>query len=197
MAFDFLAREVVELGRFPHRRNPTPQEDAIVAQAMQATHVGHLAQRNVNTLSGGEKARVQLARSLAQIWEPRPDGADRWLFLDEPTVEVMNHIAIDFNAVGNHEFDRGWRELLRLQHGGCEQFTARAPCQISQPFTGARFGFLAANVQREDGKPLLAATGTKRFTQGGVSVTVGFIGSHQDFCSVIYLWNSACCQKEH
>ena len=98
------------------------------------------------------------------------------LFLDEPTVEVMNHIAIDFNAVGNHEFDRGWRELLRLQHGGCEQFTARVPCQVSQPFTGARFGFLAANVQREDGQPLLPATGTKRFTQGGASVTVGFIG---------------------
>ena len=98
------------------------------------------------------------------------------LFLDEPTVEVMNHIAIDFNAVGNHEFDRGWRELLRLQHGGCEQFTVRAPCQVSQPFTGARFGFLAANVQREDGQALLPATGTKRFTQGGASVTVGFIG---------------------
>lgn len=98
------------------------------------------------------------------------------LFLDEPTVEVMNHIAIDFNAVGNHEFDRGWRELLRLQNGGCEQFTARAPCQISQPFTGARFGFLAANVQREDGQALLPATGTKRFNQGGASVTLGFIG---------------------
>ena len=101
------------------------------------------------------------------------------LFLDEPTVEVMNHIAIDFNAVGNHEFDRGWRELLRLQHGGCEQFTARAPCQVSQPFTGARFGFLAANVQHadaKDGATLLPATGTKRFTQGGASVTVGFIG---------------------
>lgn len=101
------------------------------------------------------------------------------LFLDEPTVEVMNHIAIDFNAVGNHEFDRGWRELLRLQHGGCEKFTVRAPCQVSQPFTGARFGFLAANVQREDakdGETLLPATGTKRFSQEGASVTVGFIG---------------------
>lgn len=98
------------------------------------------------------------------------------LFLDEPTVEVMNHIGIDFNAVGNHEFDRGWRELLRLQHGGCEQFTARVPCQISQPFAGARFGFLAANVQHENGQTLLPATGTKRFTEGGASVTVGFIG---------------------
>ena len=98
------------------------------------------------------------------------------LFLDEPTVEAMNLIGLDFNAVGNHEFDRGWRELLRLQHGGCEQFTQRAPCQISQPFAGARFNFLAANVQRTDGQALLPATGTKRFAQGGASVTLGFIG---------------------
>lgn len=98
------------------------------------------------------------------------------LFLDEPTVEAMNLIGLDFNAVGNHEFDRGWRELLRLQNGGCEQFTLRAPCQISRPFGGARFGFLAANVQRTDGQALLPGTGTKRFTEGGASVTVGFIG---------------------
>ena len=98
------------------------------------------------------------------------------LFLDEPTIEAMNQIQIDFNAVGNHEFDRGWRELLRLQHGGCEKFTVREPCQISQPFAGAQFGFLAANVLREDGQTLLPATGLKRFTEGGAQVTVGFIG---------------------
>lgn len=98
------------------------------------------------------------------------------LFLDEPTIEAMNQIQIDFNAVGNHEFDRGWRELLRLQHGGCEKFTVREPCQISQPFAGAQFGFLAANVLREDGHTLLPATGLKRFTEGGAQVTVGFIG---------------------
>ena len=88
VAFDFLAREVVELGRFPHRRAPSRQESHIVDQAMNATHVGHLAERNVNTLSGGEKARVQLARALAQVWEPHPDGANRWLLLDEPTAAL-------------------------------------------------------------------------------------------------------------
>src|SRR3989344_4701200 len=99
------------------------------------------------------------------------------LFLDEPTIEAVNAMQIDFNAVGNHEFDRGWRELLRLQHGGCEKFTARQPCQISQPFVGARFGFLAANtVRTEDGRTLLPATGIKRFTEGGVTVTLGVIG---------------------
>lgn len=99
------------------------------------------------------------------------------LFLDEPTIEAVNAMQIDFNAVGNHEFDRGWRELLRLQQGGCEKFTARQPCQISQPFEGARFGFLAANtVRSEDGQTLLPATGLKRFTEGGVTVTLGVIG---------------------
>ena len=99
------------------------------------------------------------------------------LFLDEPTIEAVNAMQIDFNAVGNHEFDRGWRELLRLQHGGCEKFTTRQPCQISQPFAGARFGFLAANtVRAEDGRTLLPATGLKRFTEGGVTVTLGVIG---------------------
>lgn len=88
VAFDFLSVEVVELGRFPHRKAPSRQEGDIVRNAMEATHVGHLAHRNVNTLSGGEKARVQLARSLAQIWEARPDGADRWLLLDEPTAAL-------------------------------------------------------------------------------------------------------------
>ena len=99
------------------------------------------------------------------------------LFLDEPTIEAVNRMQIDFNAVGNHEFDRGWRELLRLQHGGCAQHTARPPCQISQPFAGAQFGFLAANtVHTDDGRTLLPGTGLKRFTEGGATITMGFIG---------------------
>eukprot|EP01041_Mallomonas_annulata_P018945 gene18945-38090_t len=88
------------------------------------------------------------------------------LFLDEPTIEAVNRMQIDFNAVGNHEFDRGWRELLRLQKGGCEKFTSREPCRISKPFEGAQFGLLAANTVREDGRTLLPATGLKRFTEG-------------------------------
>ncbi|MFN3510247.1 MAG: bifunctional metallophosphatase/5'-nucleotidase, partial [Tsuneonella troitsensis] len=45
------------------------------------------------------------------------------LFLDEPTIGVMNRVKLDFAAVGNHEFDRGWRELKRLREGGCEKLT--------------------------------------------------------------------------
>ncbi len=88
VAFDFNAEEIVALGRFPHRLRPHTDEEAIVPAAMALTDVAALAARILNTLSGGEKARVHLARALAQLWHPRPDGAGRWLLLDEPTAAL-------------------------------------------------------------------------------------------------------------
>lgn len=101
------------------------------------------------------------------------------LFLDEPTIEALNQMRVDVSAVGNHELDRGWLELLRLQNGGCERYTARQPCQLNPAFAGARFQFLAANILPQEGRaqlPPLPATAIKRFTQGASTVTVGFIG---------------------
>ena len=46
------------------------------------------------------------------------------LFHDEPTIEAMNLIGLDFNGVGNHEFDEGPAELLRMQQGGHTPSTA-------------------------------------------------------------------------
>ena len=99
------------------------------------------------------------------------------IFLDEPSIGVMNRVGLDFNAVGNHEFDRGWQELRRMQQGGCEKFTLRDPCAVENPFPGARFGFLAANVFLPDGSTLFPAYGVKRFAAGnGREVAVGVIG---------------------
>jgi len=88
VAFDFTVREVVDLGRYPHRKQASTQEAAIALSAMQATKVDHLADRALNTLSGGEKARVHLARALAQVWESVGDNSSRWLLLDEPTAAL-------------------------------------------------------------------------------------------------------------
>lgn len=88
VAFDFSVQDVVELGRYPHRLNPTSDEAGIVRAAMALTDVGHLAHRAIKSLSGGERARAQLARVLAQIWHPLPDGRPRWLLLDEPTAAL-------------------------------------------------------------------------------------------------------------
>jgi len=98
------------------------------------------------------------------------------LFLDEPTIGVFNRMALDFNAVGNHEFDRGREELLRMQNGGCEQHTLRKPCQVEPDFGGADFAFLAANVSTESGETLFPAYGIRRFGSGADEVAVAVIG---------------------
>lgn len=88
VAFDFTVREVVELGRYPHRGQPSPEEAGIPALAMQSSHIDHLQSRSLNTLSGGEKARAHLARALAQIWARTWQSPARWLLLDEPTAAL-------------------------------------------------------------------------------------------------------------
>ena len=97
------------------------------------------------------------------------------LFLDEPTVSAMNLIELDINAVGNHEFDRGPDELLRMQNGGCSKHTDRTPCRV-EPFKGADFQFLAANVITRDGNTLFPPYSIKRFGTGEDEVRIGFIG---------------------
>ena len=103
------------------------------------------------------------------------------LFYDEPSVETLNRIGLEFNSVGNHEFDKGAAELLRLQNGGCKLIGSSidpnsckgAAVGTPVPFEGAKFKWLSANVMSAStGKPLLPAYGIKTFN----SVKVAFIG---------------------
>ncbi|HEX2421175.1 MAG TPA: bifunctional metallophosphatase/5'-nucleotidase [Acidimicrobiia bacterium] len=65
------------------------------------------------------------------------------LFHDEPTIEAMNLIGLDIAGVGNHEFDEGAEELLRMQEGGCHPIDG---CLDGDGFAGADFQYLSANV---------------------------------------------------
>ncbi len=99
------------------------------------------------------------------------------LFHDEGTIETMNRAGLDFNAVGNHEFDEGKDELKRMQSGGCHP-TDPNTCKGAQvgtpvPFEGAKFKFLAANVvENSSGRTIFPAYAIKAL--GGVRVA--FIG---------------------
>jgi 5'-nucleotidase len=69
------------------------------------------------------------------------------LFHDEPSVESLNVMGLDVSSVGNHEFDEGVTELLRMQQGGCHPVDG---CYFpTDPFAGADFPWLAANVVDE------------------------------------------------
>lgn len=86
--FPFTAFEVVLMGRAPHLGKTESQYDYEIAEAALATFaVADLRDRIYPTLSGGERQRVQLARVLAQIWEPTGEQP-RYLFLDEPIASL-------------------------------------------------------------------------------------------------------------
>ncbi|MFN0284421.1 MAG: bifunctional metallophosphatase/5'-nucleotidase [Kineosporiaceae bacterium] len=70
------------------------------------------------------------------------------LFHDEPSVESLNTLGLDVSSVGNHEFDEGATELLRMQYGGCHPVEG---CFDEDGFSGARFPWLAANVTYKPG----------------------------------------------
>jgi 5'-nucleotidase len=93
------------------------------------------------------------------------------LFLDEPSIKALGMAGLELASVGNHEFDKGAAELKRMQDGGCAKFTNRQPCAV-EPFAGAAFQYLSANVQRVDGTTLFPGTAVKEI--GGLKI--GFIG---------------------
>jgi 5'-nucleotidase len=123
-----------------------------------ATHVEQLRATNPNTLfvSAGDMIGASPLTSA--------------LFHDEPTIEAFNLMGLDYNGVGNHEFDEGIDELLRMQYGGCHPVDL---CQDGDGFAGADFQYLAANVvHRDTGETIFAPYAIHKFD----GVKVGIIG---------------------
>lgn len=85
ISFEFSVRDVVAMGRTPHRSRFQRADDSdTVEQALQRVRIAHLADRPVDSVSGGERQRVLLARALAQ-------DAPAMVF-DEPTASLdINH----------------------------------------------------------------------------------------------------------
>jgi 5'-nucleotidase len=106
------------------------------------------------------------------------------LFHDEPIQLATNMMGTDFCSVGNHEFDEGSAELLRMQNGGCHPTDGcqAAPYRLpdgstTNTYPGAAFKYLSANVINDStGQPLFPAYGIKQFTDGQRKFKVGFIG---------------------
>ena len=98
------------------------------------------------------------------------------LFFHEPTVDIANRIGVDIAIPGNHEFDAGRAELLRVMGGGCRNNPADAlfvSCPLDGRNPGARFPHFAANVLTDDGKTLFPASVVREFA----GVKIGFIGA--------------------
>jgi 5'-nucleotidase len=92
------------------------------------------------------------------------------MFHDEPTIESLSMMGLAISSVGNHEFDEGKDELLRMQNGGCHPTDG---CQGPHPFTGAAFHYLAAStIETETGKTVFPPYEIREFE----GIPVAFIG---------------------
>lgn len=108
VSFPFLVSEVVAMGRSPWARTVQGRDDITVAsEAMAAADIVHLARRRYTQLSGGEKARVSLARVLAQDTPV--------VFLDEPTASLDLRHQEDVMRVGRRLADDG-RAVVVVLH---------------------------------------------------------------------------------
>ena len=92
------------------------------------------------------------------------------MFHDEPTIEALSMMGLAISSVGNHEFDEGKDELLRMQNGGCHKDDG---CKGPHPFAGAKFHYLAASTFLKDsGRTLLPPYEIRTFE----GIPVAFIG---------------------
>ncbi len=121
----------------------------------------------LNELRQGHKFSLTVAAGDLIGGSPAFSG----LFHDEPSVESLNAMQLDVSSVGNHEFDEGVTELLRMQNGGCHPVDG---CYFpAEPYPGADFQWLAANVVNETtGETPLPPYWIERFN----NVEVAFIG---------------------
>ena len=130
--------------------------------------------------AGGSETMASVVRALREghtntIFVAAGDliGASPFLsamFHDEPTIESLSMMGLEIASVGNHEFDEGKDELLRMQNGGCHPVDK---CQGPHPFLGAKFHYLAASTfEKATGKTLLPPYEIKTFD----GIAVAFIG---------------------
>ncbi len=94
LAFDYSVMEMVLMGRHPHLglfEVEGPADLAVAREALAATNVAHLEDRDFATLSGGEKQRVVIAAALAQATDV--------LLLDEPTASLDLGAQLDIAAL--------------------------------------------------------------------------------------------------
>ena len=68
------------------------------------------------------------------------------IFHDEPAIEALNAMGLQLSAPGNHEWDEGLDELMRMLDGGCHPVDGCFPTPDGEPFAGADFPYVASNI---------------------------------------------------
>ncbi len=180
--WNIVARDVVTLGRLPHlgaHAAPSPVDLTAVDRALHDTETTHLADRPIGELSGGERARVLLARVLA--------GEPRWLLADEPLASLDPSHQIDLLdrlrayaaggagvAIVLHDLVQAQRaadDALLIADGRCVAFGPVADV-LTADTLGRVFGVRVASLddgESGSGRRLLVPVGRADSSEGAAA----------------------------
>ena len=161
----FTVRELVTMGRHPHLGrfdDPGPADDAAVAAAMARADVAHLAGRPVTELSGGERRRAVIARSLAT--------GSNVLLLDEPTANLdVDHVIETLTllrelaaggatiALALHDLNvvSRWADTVAVLQDGRLRATGGPAEVLDDDLVASVFGVRVERLSAGDGRPAL------------------------------------------
>jgi len=122
-----------------------------------ATYIKQLTDRNTKLVASGDLIGATPLISAA--------------YHDEPTIDVLEQLGLTTSSVGNHEFDEGYAELLRIMNGGCHPVDG---CSPAGPWDGSDFDFLAANVTKQRGRLALPPVHFERIN-GEIVAFIGLV----------------------
>lgn len=115
LGFPFTVREVLEMGVVAGEVHSREEADRLIAERLAAVDLSGFENRSALALSGGEQARMHMARVLCQISSPEIDGQPRWLLLDEPvaSLDVKHQLALMRTA---RDFTRRGGGVIAVMH---------------------------------------------------------------------------------
>ncbi|WP_169747711.1 ExeM/NucH family extracellular endonuclease [Demequina subtropica] len=187
---DYQSEEQIENLYAPDMYRTSDHDPVLIGLDLGTTRVQVLGTNDFHgrilpTLSSGQAGAAVMAGAVAQLESEYANSVftaagdligastfESFVAKDKPTIDALNAMGLDVSAVGNHEFDQGYEDLINRVMGDYDEET--------NPYGGATWEYLGANVRNEDGSPALDETWMVSFDNGTDAteddVKLGFVG---------------------
>jgi len=160
---------------YQHNADGSPKLDSFGHPVPNTVEAGGAAYLAANLARARKGHRYTITAAAGDLIGASPMISSA--FHDEPTVNALDDLGLAVSSVGNHEFDEGASQLLRMKRGGCladgTGVAYQDSCPSGHKYRGSTYRYLAANVVLPTGQTLFPSYWIKHFGHG---IKIAFIG---------------------